>query len=569
MGGKRVFFLVEMVLLFTLIGCWGMGRQKGTITGDTGQPPPGKETTLASQRPVKKKVVRRRLTLGKLNQLTADNAICARPSWSPDGSKIVFHSTREPLLGEVAGEEDKDQEEEERDRDIWIMDRDGSNLKRLTSSSADDFDPVFSPDGKKIAYVSEENGSEDIWIMNADGTNKMYLTSDKGKERDPAWSPDGKMIAYAHLPFEKGGNFDIWVINVDGTGARRLTTSSANEAAPSWHPDGQHIAYHSDEGGNLDIYVIDIKGNSPPQKIIGTKMQESRPAWSPNGTKIAYNAWPELGTSEEAEIWVANIDGSSPYRLTKNPPNMNPSWSPDSTRIVFQSKRTGSWEIWDIEVPPKVLEEGRFAYVGMVRGKGKYDLLRLKNGDLLTGTVLNKSFTLRTSYAELHLAKEILATLRFVGGRENITQLILINGDKFSGFILEGKVKFKIKGGSSIEVRIEKVETIGFGYKAGEPRRFPKLAEITLTNGDLLSGKILNPSFTIATDYGKVEIKSSDIRKIENLRTEKSLMKITLQNGDMVKGQIEEDDFIIDLALGPTIKVYKDNILTILCQRQG
>jgi Tol biopolymer transport system component len=503
--------------------------------------------------------------LDTLNQLTADSAISARPAWSPDGSKIVFHSTREPIIGDKGEEKQRnkrEQEEEERDRDIWIMDRDGRNLKRLTSSSADDFDPVFSPDGKQIAYVSEDNGSRDIWLMNADGTNKTYLTSEKGVEQDPAWSPDGKQIAYSRLPYEKGGNFDIWIINVDGTGSRRLTTSSANEAGPSWHPDGKHIAYHSDEGGNLNIYIIDTEGRYP-QKIIGTNMQEIRPSWSPSGTKIAYSAWPEEETSDKAEIWVANIDGSSPYQLTTTPPNMNPNWSPDSTRIVFQSKRTGSWEIWDIEVPQKVLEEGRFAFVGMVRGKGAYDLLKLKNGDLLTGTILNTSFTLRTSYAELQFPKDFLATLRFVGGAENLSQVVLLNGDKFSGFISEGRIKFKMKGGSPIEVRIEKIDTVGFGYKPGEPTHYPRNDEITLKNGDIFSGKLLNRNFNVHTDYGAVKVKTSDIKKMENIAGDKPVIKITLTNGDLITGQLQEEDLQIDLDYGPVIKVYKDNILTV------
>lgn len=569
----KYFSLILIIPTIFLLSCAGPRERTTPPETETGKAN-GKELPKAQ---AAKKSTKAKITLGPLNQLTADRAINARPSWSPDGSKIVFHSTREAIMGEYSEEEtehehgrgkeggEEGEEEEERTRDIWIMDRDGTNLKRLTSSSADDFNPVFSPDGKKIAYVSEDNGTRDIWIMNTDGTNKTYLTSEKGAEQDPAWSRDGKQIAYAALPFEKGGNFDIWLINADGSNARRLTTSSANEAAPNWHPDGRYLAYQSDEGGNLDIWVIDVDGKNP-RKLIATKKQETRPAWSPNGTKIAYNAWDEEESSDKAEVWVANIDGSDPHKLTSTLPNMHPAWSPDSSRIVFQSKRTGYWEIWDIQVPQRVLEAGRFAFVGMVRGKEGYDIVKLKNGDTLTGTVLNESFTLRTSYAQLQFPKDYLATQRFIGGAENLSEIVLLNGDKFSGFILEAEVKFKMREGSPIGIRIEKIDTIGFGYKAGEPKHFAKNDEIALKNGDLFSGKILSPDLTVTTDYGPVKAKMTDISKIENIAGDKPGVKVTLRNGDVVTGQLQEEDLQIDLDYGPVIKVYKEKILAI--QRQ-
>lgn len=568
---KYFFFFLIIAAIFSFFSC--AGPHERTKPPETA---PGKASRAKETKPE----TRHKITLGPLNQLTADKAINARPSWSPNGSKIAFHSTRESIMGEEedeeshgghGGEEEEEgegrEEEEERTRDIWIMNRDGSNLKRLTSSSADDFNPVFSPDGKKIAYVSEDNGTRDIWIMNVDGTNKTYLTSEKGAEQDPAWSSDGKQLAYAALPFEKGGNFDIWVINADGSNSHRLTTSSANEATPNWHPDGRHIAYQSDEGGNLDIYAIDLDGKNP-RKLIAAKKQETRPAWSPNGSKIAYNAWAEEESGDTAEIWVANIDGSDPYKLTSTPPNMHPAWSPDSSRIVFQSKRSGSWEIWDMQVPQRVLEAGRFAFVGMVRGKGGYDVIRLKNGDTLTGTVLNESLPLRTSYAQLQFPKGSLATQRFIGGPENLSEIVLLNGDKFSGFILEDEVKFKMKNGSPIGIRIEKIDTIGFGYKEGEPKHYSRNDEIALKNGDLFSGKILNLTLTVSSDYGSVKLKTGDISKIENLAGEKPVFNVTLMNGDTVTGQLQEEDFQIDLDYGPVIKVYKDKILTIKRQKQ-
>lgn len=510
-----------------------------------------------------------------LKQLTTYKAITARPCWSPDGSKIVFHSTRSQEGGSEGedgkkGKEDgkKGKEEEKRvNRDIWMIDRDGTNLKRLTTSNADEYNPVFSPDGKRIVYVSEENDNRDIWAMNADGTSKAPLTLDKGMEQDPAWSPDGAMIAFSALRLQTGGNFDLWIIGSDGSNPRRLTKLGGNEAAPSWHPDGKHIAYHSDDNGNLDIYTVDIKGKDIT-RIIGAPAQESRPIFSPDGAKIAYSVWGKDQSQDQVDVWIANIDGSEPYRLTHNPPSENGRWSPDSMQMVFQSKRTGFWEIWAQEVPLDVLRSGKFAYVGMVRGREGFDLLNLRNGDSLTGTILNPEITLRSSYSELKFPRGILATLRFPEGKEGLGEVIALNGDKFSGFVLEKDLKFRLRQGAVMEVRMEKVDTVGFGYQPGEPQKFPESPQITLRNGDLFSGKMLSPQMIINTGYADVTIHLEEVAKIENSGTDKVVTRVTLVNGDILQGELKGDDLRIGLDIGLALDIYKDRVMAINLNRK-
>src|SRR6059036_2954537 len=166
----------------------------------------------------------------------------AMPSWTPDGTHLVFHSRRkEAKQHGIAA------------RNIWIVSIDGSGERQLTKGTKDEYHPAVSPDGKKLLFVSELNGSRDIWVADPDGQNAVPLTDDPGTEDQPAWSPGGRQIVYAAFPKE-GGSFDLWTVNADGSGRRRLTTTPANELFPAWHPDGVHLVYVTDASGNFDLY---------------------------------------------------------------------------------------------------------------------------------------------------------------------------------------------------------------------------------------------------------------------------------------------------------------------------
>jgi len=236
-------------------------------------------------------------------RLTNNPAIDTEPSWSPDGKKIAFVSGRDG------------------NPEIYLMNVDGSRLERLTNNPAIDVEPSWSPDGKKIAFRSNRDGNYEIYLMNVDGSGLERLTNNPADDGLPSWSPDWKKIAFVS---DRDKNGEIYVMNVDGSGQKRLTNNPADDGLPSWSPDGKKIAFVSKRDGNYEVYVMNVDG-SEQKNLTKNSADDVYPSWSPDGKKIAFNLWRD-GNSE---IYVMNADGSGQKRLTNNPARDDlPAWSP-------------------------------------------------------------------------------------------------------------------------------------------------------------------------------------------------------------------------------------------------
>ena len=226
--------------------------------------------------------------------------------------------------------------EREGNTDIYVMNTDGSDQKRLTDDPGYDAWPAWSPDGAEIAFVSDRGGNADIYLMDADGSNLRQLTKHSASDIWPAWSPDGTRIAF---PSRRDGNFEIYVVNVDGSNLQRLTNTTAAEDFPAWSPYGELILFSRIEGDE-GTYVMNVDG-SGEQQLLAFPVLE--PAWSPDGLRIAFGSDHE-GTRA---IYVMDADGSNLQKLSSVPAGENcPDWSPDGTQLTFASWRHGYGEIF-------------------------------------------------------------------------------------------------------------------------------------------------------------------------------------------------------------------------------
>lgn len=257
--------------------------------------------------------------------------------------------------------------------DIYVMNPDGSQQTNLTSHPQSDTGAVWSPDGTRIAFVSAREGNLDIYTMWADGSAPSNLTNHPKDDYYPVWSPDGTRIAFmtdrehtgvvlvSFDPMIIPGQFnvEIFVMNADGTGQANVTSNPAWDGYPSWSPNGERIVFQTgrDDGGLVvmgilpeglgqEIYVIDADGSNPT-RLSNSPGHDRYPVWSPDGSKIAFQS----DRDGNAEIYAMNPDGTGQVRLTNNPAHdVMPSWSPDSRWIAFHSFRDGNAEIYKVRV---------------------------------------------------------------------------------------------------------------------------------------------------------------------------------------------------------------------------
>lgn len=261
-------------------------------------------------------------------RLTASPGYDAEPRWSPDGQRIVFTSDRDATADQRA----------RRDAgafELYVMNADGSGVRRLTTNDYFDASPAWSPDGRRIAFVAtpgvradsspaEWAAQRQIFVMDLDGSGVRRLTTSPGGNNFPAWSPDGRRIAFSSGRDQVGGA-QVYVMNADGSGQTRLTHSAVEETYPAWSPDGRRIAFISKALDSLsDVHVVDADGSNS-RNLTRSAGFDGFPAWSPDGRQIVYAKHEGPGTA--SSLYVMGLAGAEPPRAV-GVVGTRPSWRP-------------------------------------------------------------------------------------------------------------------------------------------------------------------------------------------------------------------------------------------------
>ena len=181
---------------------------------------------------------------------------------------------------------------------------------------------VPSPDDSKLLLVrlrTQLRDSTDLWLTTLEGKDSRILTRDVGLQYDPAWSHDGRKIAY--ILGHGYQTHELYIMDSNGGNKRRLTNNKALEVLPAFSPDGKTLAYASNMTGDFEIWLMDID-SSNLRRLTHSKGIDTRPYWSPDGNKILFVS----NRSGQSQIWIMNKDGSNPKQLTVGAPSMDPAW---------------------------------------------------------------------------------------------------------------------------------------------------------------------------------------------------------------------------------------------------
>lgn len=273
---------------------------------------------------------------------TALPAAIASPVWAQQPA---------PFTGSIAFTSDR-----AGSNDIWVMDANGHNLRQLTGNIAfdrgggayDDFAPVWSPDGARIAFQTNRgvSGNYEIYVMNADGSGRRNITNNPALDAGPAWSADGRRIAFTS---DRDGNWEIYSVDVNTLQVTRETNDPAMDHTATWSPDASRLAFSNYAyRGFSNILMKDMNGGGLSWLTLA-RNNNSFPDWSPDWSRIVFHS---DRTSTGAaygpyQIWVMDANGNNQTALTwgyKN--NLVPKWSSDGQKIVFCSERDGDREIY-------------------------------------------------------------------------------------------------------------------------------------------------------------------------------------------------------------------------------
>ena len=257
----------------------------------------------------------------------------AFPQWSPDERHIVFASTRDG------------------DFEIYTMSADGTDPRRLTSSTGRDAHPSYWPGHNRIVFQSPRGHSDErdveLYTMNRDGTDQRPLYSAAGFNGVPVPSRDGKRIAFQRGIFDSAANdfhWELFLIDADGKNERQLTKNSWSSQVPTWMPGDHEIVFYANPRGTDQLFLMNVDTGRVRQ-FLQSSTNDRAPSLSRDGRFLAFHS--DRGGGDGDDLYVLDRSTNAVTRLTSGlSVRCQPGWTRDGRRIVFSGNGTGVDEVY-------------------------------------------------------------------------------------------------------------------------------------------------------------------------------------------------------------------------------
>ncbi|NGO88127.1 MULTISPECIES: Tol-Pal system beta propeller repeat protein TolB [unclassified Halomonas] len=217
---------------------------------------------------------------------------------------------------------------------LYVADADGRRSQQVLTSDQPIMSPAWSPDGRKLAYVSFESGKAAIYIQDVATGQRVQATSFDGINGAPTWSPDGRRIA---MSLSKDGQPEIYILDVANRSVERVTQSNSIDTEPAWSPDGRSLIFTSDRSGGPQIYQYSL-GSGETNRITFTGNYNARARFSPDGEEIFFIH----RSSRGYQVAKQDLGGGRLVVLSESTRDESPSVAPNGTMVIFATQQGGA-----------------------------------------------------------------------------------------------------------------------------------------------------------------------------------------------------------------------------------